>query len=104
MSNTDAETEGATNEIAQARKEQFGSFRPGLGCMGMSWSYGPAMDKQDAISLIRAAFDRGVAVFDTAEVYGPLTNVELLGADSRQSEISGPRDEVRLETRKARPD
>jgi aryl-alcohol dehydrogenase-like predicted oxidoreductase len=51
----------------------------GLGCMGMSWSYGPAMDKQEAISLIRAAVERGVTFFDTAEVYGPLTNEDLVG-------------------------
>jgi aryl-alcohol dehydrogenase-like predicted oxidoreductase len=51
----------------------------GLGCMGMSWSYGPPMDKQDAIALIRAAVDRGVTFFDTAEVYGPLTNEDLVG-------------------------
>src|SRR3954451_8465995 len=51
----------------------------GLGCMGMSWSYGPAMDKQEAIALIRAAVDRGITFFDTAEVYGPYTNEELLG-------------------------
>src|SRR3954470_18701133 len=51
----------------------------GLGCMGMSWSYGPAMDKPAAIALIRAAVERGVTFFDTAEVYGPLTNEELVG-------------------------
>src|SRR3954465_12675901 len=51
----------------------------GLGCMGMSWSYGPPMDKQAAIALIRAAVDRGITFFDTAEVYGPLTNEQLLG-------------------------
>ena len=51
----------------------------GLGCMGMSWSYGPAKDKQEMISLLRAAVERGVAFFDTAEVYGPLANEELLG-------------------------
>jgi aryl-alcohol dehydrogenase-like predicted oxidoreductase len=51
----------------------------GLGCMGMSWSYGPAMERQEAISLIRAAVDQGVTFFDTAEVYGPLTNEELVG-------------------------
>src|SRR4051812_30452798 len=51
----------------------------GLGCMGMSWSYGPPMDKQAAISLIRAAVESGVTFFDTAEVYGPYTNEELLG-------------------------
>jgi aryl-alcohol dehydrogenase-like predicted oxidoreductase len=51
----------------------------GLGCMGMSWSYGPAKDKQEMISLLRVAVERGVTFFDTAEVYGPLTNEELLG-------------------------
>src|SRR3954452_16420341 len=51
----------------------------GLGCMGMSWSYGPAKDKPEMISLICAAVERGVTFFDTAEVYGPLTNEELLG-------------------------
>ena len=51
----------------------------GLGCMGMSFGYGPPMDKQAAISLIRAAVDRGVTFFDTAEVYGPFTNEELVG-------------------------
>ncbi len=51
----------------------------GLGCMGMSFSFGPPMDKQEAISLIRAAVDRGVTFFDTAEVYGPYTNEELVG-------------------------
>jgi aryl-alcohol dehydrogenase-like predicted oxidoreductase len=51
----------------------------GLGCMGMSWSYGPAKDKTEMISLIHAAVDRGVTFFDTAEVYGPLVNEELLG-------------------------
>ena len=51
----------------------------GLGCMGMSWSYGLAKDRQEMIALIRAAFERGVTFFDTAEVYGPHTNEELLG-------------------------
>ncbi len=51
----------------------------GLGCMGMSFGYGPAMDKEEAISLIRSAVERGVTFFDTAEVYGPLTNEELVG-------------------------
>jgi aryl-alcohol dehydrogenase-like predicted oxidoreductase len=51
----------------------------GLGCMGMSFGYGPAMDKQEALSLIRAAVERGVTFFDTAEVYGPFTNEELVG-------------------------
>ena len=51
----------------------------GLGCMGMSFGYGPAGDKQEMISVIRAAVERGVTFFDTAEVYGPYTNEELVG-------------------------
>src|SRR3954464_11260838 len=51
----------------------------GLGCMGLSYGYGPAVDKQHGISLIRSAFDRGVTFFDTAEAYGPFTNEELVG-------------------------
>jgi aryl-alcohol dehydrogenase-like predicted oxidoreductase len=51
----------------------------GLGCMGMSFGLGPAADKDEMISLIRAAVDRGVTFFDTAEVYGPFTNEELVG-------------------------
>jgi aryl-alcohol dehydrogenase-like predicted oxidoreductase len=51
----------------------------GLGCMGMSFSYGPPKDKQEMIGLIRAAVERGVTFFDTAEVYGPFTNEELVG-------------------------
>lgn len=51
----------------------------GLGCMGLSYGYGPATDRQDAIKLIRTAFERGVTFFDTAEAYGPQANEELLG-------------------------
>ena len=51
----------------------------GLGCMGLSFGYGPATEKQTAISLIRSAAERGVTFFDTAEVYGPYTNEELVG-------------------------
>ena len=51
----------------------------GLGCMGMSHGYGPPKDKQEMISLIRAAFERGITFFDTAEAYGPFTNEELVG-------------------------
>ncbi len=51
----------------------------GLGCMGMSYGYGPAGDKQEMISLIRTAVERGVTFFDTAEAYGPFTNEELVG-------------------------
>ena len=51
----------------------------GLGCMGLSFGYGPATEKQQAITLIRTAFERGVTFFDTAEAYGPFTNEEVLG-------------------------
>ena len=51
----------------------------GLGCMGMSFGYGPAKDEQEMVSVIRAAVDLGVSFFDTAEVYGPFTNEELVG-------------------------
>jgi aryl-alcohol dehydrogenase-like predicted oxidoreductase len=51
----------------------------GLGCMGLSFGYGPAVDKPEGISLIRSAFERGVTFFDTAEAYGPFANEELVG-------------------------
>jgi aryl-alcohol dehydrogenase-like predicted oxidoreductase len=51
----------------------------GFGCMGLNFAYGEAMDRQSAISLVRAAFESGVTFFDTAEAYGPLTNEELVG-------------------------
>ncbi|XXY70831.1 aldo/keto reductase [Sorangium sp. So ce291] len=51
----------------------------GLGCMGLSSGHGPPTAKQEAVSLIRAAVERGVTFFDTAEVYGPFTNEELVG-------------------------
>src|SRR5438034_7485796 len=51
----------------------------GLGCMGMSYGYGPAADRREMISLIRTAVDRGITFFDTAEMYGPYTNEELVG-------------------------
>jgi aryl-alcohol dehydrogenase-like predicted oxidoreductase len=66
----------------------------GLGCMGLSFGLGPAMDKQEAIKLLRAAFERGVTFFDSAEAYGPFTNEELLG------EALAPfRDEVVIATK-----
>jgi aryl-alcohol dehydrogenase-like predicted oxidoreductase len=52
----------------------------GLGCMGLTFAYGPAMEKQAAIALIRAAVERGITFFDTAEAYGPFANEELVGA------------------------
>ena len=51
----------------------------GLGCMGLSFGLGPAVEKSEGIALIRAAVDQGVTFFDTAEVYGPFANEELLG-------------------------
>jgi hypothetical protein len=51
----------------------------GLGCMGMSFGHGPAQDTQEMIALLRAAVERGVTFFDTAQVYGPFTNEELVG-------------------------
>lgn len=51
----------------------------GLGCMGLSYGYGPATDTADAVKLIRAAFDRGITFFDTAEAYGPFINESVLG-------------------------
>ena len=51
----------------------------GLGCMGMSFSYGPPKDKQEMTFVLRAAVERGITFFDTAEVYGPFTNEELVG-------------------------
>jgi len=66
----------------------------GLGCMGMSFGYGPARDKQEMISLIRAAFERGVTLFDTAEVYGPFTNEELVG-----QAVAPFRDQVQIATK-----
>src|SRR6058998_3050647 len=66
----------------------------GLGCMGMSFSYGPPKDKREMTSLLRAAVERGVTFFDTAEVYGPFTNEELVG------QALGPfRDQVVIATK-----
>src|SRR5258708_22584315 len=66
------------------KKRELGNSRLevsaiGFGCMGLSFGLGPATAKQEGIALIRAAFERGVTLFDTAEVYGPLTNEELVG-------------------------
>jgi aryl-alcohol dehydrogenase-like predicted oxidoreductase len=66
----------------------------GLGCMGLSYGYGPATGREDGIGLIRAAFERGVTFFDTAEAYGPFANEELLGAA-----IEPFRDEVVIATK-----
>jgi len=72
------------SEVRYMQKRRLGSSGPevsalGLGCMGMSFGYGPAGDKKEMIALIRSAVERGVTFFDTAEVYGPFTNEELVG-------------------------
>jgi aryl-alcohol dehydrogenase-like predicted oxidoreductase len=66
----------------------------GLGCMGMSSAYGPAADRQDMVALIRAAHERGITLFDTAEAYGPFANEELLGVA-----LAPIRDEVVIATK-----
>jgi aryl-alcohol dehydrogenase-like predicted oxidoreductase len=66
----------------------------GLGCMGLSFGYGPAVQKDDGIALIRAAFERGVTFFDTAEAYGPFKNEELLG-----EAVAPMRDQVVIATK-----
>jgi aryl-alcohol dehydrogenase-like predicted oxidoreductase len=66
----------------------------GLGCMGLSYGYGPAMDHQSAIKLIRTAFDHGITFFDTAEAYGPYKNEELVG-----EAVAPFRDQVAIATK-----
>src|SRR6267154_5215642 len=66
----------------------------GLGCMGMSFGYGPASDKREMISLLRSAVEHGVTFFDTAEVYGPFTNEDLVG-----EALSPFRDQVAIATK-----
>src|SRR5438477_6562461 len=70
--------------LEQMKKRQLGKSNLevsalGLGCMGLSFGYGPAVDRQQGISLIRAAVERGITFFDTAEAYGPFANEELVG-------------------------
>jgi aryl-alcohol dehydrogenase-like predicted oxidoreductase len=71
--------EGTTMQKRRLGKSNLEVSALGLGCMGMSFGYGPPGDRQEMISLIRAAVDRGVTFFDTAEAYGPFTNEELVG-------------------------
>ena len=71
----------------------------GLGCMGLSFGLGPAVEKQDGISLIRAAVERGVTFFDTAEAYGPYTNEELVGEALAPFRGHVDRHEVRFQIR-----
>jgi len=72
-------SQGETMQKRKLGKSNLEVSALGLGCMGMSFGFGPPMDKKDGISLIRAAVERGVTFFDTAEVYGPFTNEELVG-------------------------
>jgi aryl-alcohol dehydrogenase-like predicted oxidoreductase len=68
--------------VLEMQKRKLGKLEVsaiGLGCMGMTYGYGPTPDKQEMISLIRSAVERGITLFDTAEVYGPFTNEELVG-------------------------
>jgi len=87
----------------------------GLGCMGMSFAYGPVPDRREMVRLIRSAVDRGVTLFDTAEIYGPYTNEELLGealAPVRDQVViatkfgfaPGPEDPSKLSVTSSRPE
>src|SRR5712692_5586338 len=73
------EGEGDTMQKRKLGNSNLEVSALGLGCMGMSFGYGPAADKQEMISLIRTAVERGITFFDTAEAYGPFTNEELVG-------------------------
>jgi len=79
MSPLAGKTPGGTMQKRKLGKSNLEVSALGLGCMGMSYGYGPAADKQEMISLIRSAVERGVTFFDTAEAYGPFTNEELVG-------------------------
>ncbi|HET8825110.1 MAG TPA: aldo/keto reductase, partial [Terriglobales bacterium] len=71
--------QGATMQTRKLGKSNLEVSAIGFGCMGLSFGFGPAVDKQQGIAVIRAAVERGVTFFDTAEVYGPYTNEELVG-------------------------
>jgi aryl-alcohol dehydrogenase-like predicted oxidoreductase len=80
---------------------ELGSHGPevsaiGFGCMGLNYAYASVLDKADAIRMVRAAFERGVNFFDTAEAYGPFTNEELVGEP-----LAPMRDQVVIATRSA---
>ena len=77
----------------------------GLGCMGLSFGYGPATEKSDGIKLLQTAFEHGVTFFDTAECYGPFINEELVGealAPFRDQVVTPPSSASRTATRRAR--
>src|SRR6201981_4114807 len=86
--------EGAAMQKRKLGKSNLEVSTIGLGCMGMSFGYGPAADKKEMISLIRRAVERGITFFDTAEVYGPFTNEELVG-----EALSPMRDRVVIATK-----
>jgi aryl-alcohol dehydrogenase-like predicted oxidoreductase len=74
--------QGNTSKTARNERRKLGSLEVsalGFGCMNMVWAYGPPVDKQQAVSVIRAAYDQGVTFFDTAEIYGPFTDEEFVG-------------------------
>src|SRR3954468_21778122 len=78
----------------------------GLGCMGISFGFGPAADRRDGIAVIRAAVERGITFFDTAEVYGPFVNEELAGealAPFRDDVVIAPSSASRSTTTASRP-
>src|ERR1700761_7918136 len=74
-----ASTKGSTMQKRKLGKSGLEVSAIGLGCMGLSFGYGPATERKEAVALIRAAFERGVTFFDTAEAYGPFTNEEVVG-------------------------
>jgi aryl-alcohol dehydrogenase-like predicted oxidoreductase len=94
MPQSTAKQEGMTMQKRTLGKNGLEVSALGLGCMGMSANYGPASDKQEMISLLHAAVDRGVTFFDTAEVYGPFVNEELVGEG-----LAPLRDQVVLATK-----
>src|SRR4051812_25999998 len=85
---------GKTMQKRKLGKSDLEVSAIGLGCMGMSFGLGPAADKKDMIALLRAAVDRGITLFDTAEVYGPFVNEELVG-----EALAPVRDQVKIATK-----
>ena len=82
MENRDSLQKSRRGRNVNMQKRKLGSLEVsaiGLGCMGMSSTYGPPGDKKEMIALIRSAVEQGVTLFDTAEVYGPFINEELVG-------------------------
>jgi hypothetical protein len=81
--------EGEQHAKTKTWKQRFGRVRDGLGCMGLSYGYGAATEKQQAMAAIRTAVQRGVTFFDTAETYGPFTNEEARRRGARAASGSG---------------